>query len=47
MGRLRGYGNAIVAPVAEAFVRAYLDLAGLPAGAEKTIAALRGEKGEL
>ena len=25
VGRLRGYGNAIVAPVAEAFVRAYLD----------------------
>jgi len=24
MGRLRGYGNAIVAPVAEAFIRAYL-----------------------
>jgi DNA (cytosine-5)-methyltransferase 1 len=26
VGRLRGYGNAIVAPVAEAFVRAYMDL---------------------
>jgi len=25
VGRLRGYGNAIVAPVAEAFIRAYLD----------------------
>ena len=26
VGRLRGYGNAIVAPVAEAFIRAYLHL---------------------
>ncbi len=26
VGRLRGYGNAIVAPVAEAFIRAYLDI---------------------
>ena len=25
VGRLRGYGNAIVAPVAEAFIRAYLE----------------------
>jgi len=25
VGRLRGYGNAIVAPVAEAFIRAYMD----------------------
>lgn len=28
VGRLRGYGNAIVAPVAEAFIRAYLDING-------------------
>jgi hypothetical protein len=26
VGRLRGYGNAIVAPQAEAFVRAYLEV---------------------
>lgn len=26
MGRLRGYGNAIVAPVAEAFIRAYMEI---------------------
>jgi DNA (cytosine-5)-methyltransferase 1 len=25
MGRLRGYGNAIVAPVAQAFIEAYLN----------------------
>jgi hypothetical protein len=25
VGRLRGYGNAIVAPVAESFIRAYMD----------------------
>jgi hypothetical protein len=25
VGRLRGYGNAIVAPVAEAFIRTYLE----------------------
>ena len=27
MGRLRGYGNALVAPQAEAFVRAYMSVA--------------------
>lgn len=27
MGRIRAYGNALVAPVAEAFVRAYMDVA--------------------
>jgi DNA (cytosine-5)-methyltransferase 1 len=26
MGRLRAYGNAIVAPLAEEFIRAYLDV---------------------
>jgi DNA (cytosine-5)-methyltransferase 1 len=26
VGRLRGYGNAIVAPVAQAFIEAYLDV---------------------
>ncbi len=26
--RLRGFGNAIVAPVAEAFVRAYMEIRG-------------------
>lgn len=26
VGRLRAYGNAIVAPAAEAFIRAYLDV---------------------
>lgn len=25
VGRLRGYGNAIVAPVAQAFIEAYLE----------------------
>lgn len=24
--RLRGYGNALVAPVAEAFIRAYMEV---------------------
>lgn len=26
MGRLRGYGNAVVAPVTEAFIRAYMEI---------------------
>jgi hypothetical protein len=26
VGRLRGYGNAIVAPLAETFIRSYMDL---------------------
>lgn len=26
VGRLRGYGNAIVAPQAEAFIRAFMDI---------------------
>ena len=30
VGRLRGYGNAIVAPQAEAFVRAYMGIIGIP-----------------
>jgi hypothetical protein len=29
VGRLRGYGNAIVAPLAAAFIRAYLEERGL------------------
>jgi DNA (cytosine-5)-methyltransferase 1 len=26
VGKLRGYGNALVAPQAEAFIRAYMEL---------------------
>jgi hypothetical protein len=26
VGKLRGYGNALVAPQAEAFVRAYMEI---------------------
>jgi len=26
VGRLRGYGNAIVAPQAEVFIRAFMDI---------------------
>lgn len=33
MGRLRGYGNALVAPQAEGFVRAYMEVRANYAGA--------------
>jgi hypothetical protein len=28
VGRLRGYGNALCAPVAEGFIRAYMEVRG-------------------
>jgi hypothetical protein len=39
VGRLRGYGNAIVAPAADAFIRAVMD-----ALAETQPMALRGHR---